>query len=317
VGGLLVEVDWRWVFIVNVPIGIAALAVGWRVLENTRDEHATARPDVIGAGLFTVAIAALILAIVQGSSWGWGGGRVVGLFVASFVLIAIVAVRSSRHPAPLVEPVIVRTRAILLANLSAILFFMAFATLLIGGVLFQTEVWRLSVLTAGLQLALGPLMSAIFAVPAAILGRKYGQRYIGALGTVMFAIAGGYFSATMTLEPDFLGAWLPTMLIGGAGIGLVLPTLSAAATAPLPPSRFATGTAVFGMTRQVGSALGVALFVAILGEPTRATVLADFEDVWTFMIISVLAAGVMLISIGPVRIGVAGTEGSPAVRGTP
>jgi EmrB/QacA subfamily drug resistance transporter len=312
VGGLLVQADWRWVFIVNVPIGIAAFAIGLRVLSERRDEHAAGRPDAIGAALFTVGIAALILAIVQGESWGWGGGRVVGLFVLAAVLTAIVAFRCARHPLPLVEPMIVRTRAIALANLSAILFFMAFAMLVIGGVLFQTEVWEVSVLRAGLQFAPGPLTSAIFAVPGALLGQRFGQRWVGAAGAVLFALGTLWFSEHMTREPDFMGALLPTVLLGGAGIGLVMPTLAAAATGPLPPARFATGTAVLGMSRQVGSALGVAMFVAILGQPTPRTVLDAYENVWMFLIACLIAASAVLLSVGPVRIGVAGAPGEGA-----
>jgi EmrB/QacA subfamily drug resistance transporter len=321
-GGLLVQAGWRWVFIVNVPIGIAAFAVGRRALRNTRDEHATGRPDVIGAGLFTAGIAALILAIVQGPSWGWGGGRVIGLFAAAAVLIAIVAVRCVRHPLPLVEPIIVRTRAIALANVAAILFFMGFATFVLGLVLFQTEVWRVSVLTAGLQLAPGPLTSAIFAVPGAVLGQRFGQRYVGTAGVVLGVLSILWFRSHAELEPDFASTLLPTVLVGGAGIGLVLPTLSAAATGPLPPSRFATGTAVLGMTRQVGSALGVALFVAILTGATAATVLDAYRDAWTFLIACLIGAGAALLSVGPVRMGAPGSSGDqaapePAAAGAP
>ncbi len=312
-GGLLVQAGWRWVFIVNVPIGIAFFTVGLRVLLNRRDEHARGRPDVIGACLLTAGIGALILAIVQGQSWGWGGARVIGLFAAAAVLIAIVAVRCTRHPLPLVEPVIVRTRAIALANVSAIVFFMGFAALLLGLVLFQTEVWHTSVLTAGLQLAPAPLTSAIFAVPGAVLGQRFGQRYVGAAGAVLTALSGLWLLTQLELQPDYASDMLPSGLIGGAGVGLVLPTLSAAATGPLPPSRFATGTAVLGMTRQVGMALGVALFVAILGRPTAATVIDDFRDVWTFLIATGLACGATLLSIGPVRIDASeSSAGEPA-----
>jgi EmrB/QacA subfamily drug resistance transporter len=311
-GGLLVQADWRWVFIVNVPIGIVACAAGLRVLRNVRDEHAAGRPDVIGAVLFTVGIAALVLAIVQGQSWGWSSGRVIGLFAAAVVLIAIVAVRCARHPLPFVEPAIVRTRAIALANAASVVFFMGFATLLLIAVLFQTRVWHLSVLTAGLQLAPGPLTSAIFAVPGAVLGERFGQRYVGAAGALLFALGGLWFRQRATLEPDFASVMLPSVVVGGAGIGLVLPNLSAAATGPLPPSRFATATAILGMTRQVGSALGVALFVAILGRPTIATVIGDFRDTWTFTIACGLAAGVAVLSIGPVRLEAPGSSAEKA-----
>ena len=301
-GGLIVEAGWRWIFIVNLPIGIAFLAIGLRVLVNRRDEHAQGRPDVLGAALFTVGIGALILAIVQGESWGWSGGRVIGLFAVAAVLTAVVARRCARHPVPLVEPVIVRTRAIALANLSSIVFFMGFAALLLGLVLFQTEVWRVSVLTAGLQIAPAPLASAIFAVPGALLGQRFGQRYVGAAGAVLFALGALWLHRYLEVEPDYASDALPAGLVGGAGVGLILPTLSAAATAPLPPSRFATGTAVLGMTRQVGSALGVALFVAILGQPTAATAIQDYREVWAFLIACGLATAAVLLAIGPVRI---------------
>ena len=303
VGGLLVQADWRWVFIVNLPIGIIAFAVSWRVLRNTRDEEAAGRPDVVAAGLFTIAIGALILALVQGEEWGWGGGRVLGLFAAFAVLTAVVALRCVRHPSPLVDPIIVRTRAIALANIAAILFFMSFAMFILGLILFQTEVWNTSVLTAGLQLAPAPLMSAIFAVPGGLLGQKYGQRYVGAAGVLLAIVSMLWIRETATLEPDYAYVLLPSALIGGAGIGLVVPTLSAAATGPLPPSRFATGTAVLGMTRQVGTALGVAAFVAIVGGSTMATVIDAYQDALTFFIVCLLGAGAALLAIGPVRFG--------------
>src|SRR5581483_4988490 len=300
-GGLLVQAGWRWVFIVNVPIGFIALIASVRLLRNTREETATARPDVLGAALFTGAIAALKLAIVQGQSWGWSGARVVGLLIASVLLIGAVAYRSARHPAPLIEPAIVRTRAVALANIAGILFFMAFAVLLLGGVLFQTQVWHVSILRAGLQIAPGPMMAALTAFPSGLLGQRIGPRYVAAAGAVLFALGGLWFRAHLTLAPDYATALLPSQIIGGAGVGLVLPSLSAAATASLPPARFATGTGLVGMSRQLGSALGVAIFVAILGHPTAATALGAFRNGWTFLIGSALAAGVVFAAVGAVK----------------
>jgi EmrB/QacA subfamily drug resistance transporter len=300
-GGLLVQAGWRWVFIVNVPIGLAAFIAGWRVLSDQREAQRAARPDVLGAVLFTGAIGALTLGIVEGQTWGWGGARVLGLFGAAAVLLGLVAVRSARHPAPLIEPVIVRTRAIALANLGGILFFMAFATMLLGGVLFQTAVWHVSVLRAGLQIAPGPLMAAAFAFPGGILGQRVGLRWVGAAGALLFALGGVWFRTHITLTPHYASALLPAQILTGAGVGLMLPTLSAAATSPLPPARFATGSAVLGMSRQLGSALGIAIFVAILGHPTRATALHAFRNAWAFLIVSALASGAVLASLGPVR----------------
>ncbi len=305
IGGLLVQAGWRWVFIVNVPIGLAALAAAARLLNEVRDRD-SARPDLLGAGLFTIGIASLTLAIVKGSAWGWTSPRILGLFAAAAVLVALVAVRCARHPAPLIEPVIVRTRAIAFANLGALLFFCAFGALLLGSVLFLTTVWHHSVLRAGLEIAPGPAMAAMFAFPGGVLGQRLGQRFVGAAGALLFAAGGVWFRTHMGAMPDYATAMLPAQLITGAGVGLVLPSLSAAATAPLPPARFATGTAVLGMSRQLGSALGVAVLVAIIGHPQPSAALAAFQDGWTFMICGAIGAGALLLSVGPVSIGAGG-----------
>jgi MFS family permease len=302
IGGLLVQAGWRWVFIVNVPIGLVTLVSAARLLREVRDPS-RARPDFEGAALFTVAIAALTLAIVKGQEWGWSGGRVLGLLIGAAVLTGAVAVRCVTHPAPLVEPVIVRTRAIALANLGGLVFFVAFGAFLLGNVLFQTSVWHDSVLRAGLQIAPGPLTAALFAFPGGVLGQRFGQRFVGAAGGVMFAAGGLWFRTHMGATADYAGALLPSQLIGGAGVGLVLPTLSAAATGPLPANRFATGTAILGMSRQLGTALGVAILVAVIGHPAPGAALHAFRGGWTFMIASALGAGLLLLSVGPVRIG--------------
>jgi hypothetical protein len=142
-------------------------------------------------------------------------------------------------------------------------------------------------------------------VPGGLLGQRYGQRFVGFAGALLFASGGVWWRTHMGATPSYASEFLPAQLLGGAGVGLVLPTLSAAATAPLPPARFATGTAVLGMSRQLGTALGVAILVAILGHPSPATALGAFRDGWDFMIASVLAAGVVLLSVGPVRVAAA------------
>src|SRR5207302_11388263 len=141
-----------------------------------------------------------------------------------------------------------RTRAIALANVGALLFFSAFGALLLGSVLFLTSVWHESVLRAALQITPGPAMAAIFAFPGGVLGQRFGQRYVGAAGALLFALGGFWWRTHMSITPDYASQFLPAQLLGGAGVGLVLPTLSAAATGPLPAERFATGTAVLTMS---------------------------------------------------------------------
>src|SRR3954454_8833355 len=100
IGGLLVQLSWRWGFIVNLPIAVVALVAGLRVLREERDPQASRLPDLPGALLFTAAIAALTAGIVEAPSWGWTSPRVLGLLLGSVALLAALAWRSSRPPVP-------------------------------------------------------------------------------------------------------------------------------------------------------------------------------------------------------------------------
>jgi EmrB/QacA subfamily drug resistance transporter len=299
VGGVLVELSWRWVFLVNVPVGIAAMVAGARVLTEVR-ESGGARPDAAGAVLLTGAVGTLVAAIVQGPAWGWGSTRVVALFAAAALLLAVFIWQSARHPAPIIEPELLRVRAFAAANVAGVLFFVGFAAMLLGSVLFLTEVWHQSVLDAGLKIAPGPAAAALFAVPGGILGHRIGPRAVGVAGTLLFALGGVFWASRVGPEVHYAADFLPGMLIGGAGVGLVNPSLAGAATAQLPPARLATGSAILTMSRQLGSALGVALFVAVLGTPGPADALGAFDDVWRLQVGAGLAAALSFALVGPV-----------------
>ncbi|MDX6657827.1 MAG: hypothetical protein QOH62_2620 [Solirubrobacteraceae bacterium] len=301
VGGLLVQASWRWVFLVNVPIGIAAIAAGARTLRELR-EPATERADALGAVLLTGAIAALTLGIVKGSEWGWGGGRVIGLFAAALLLGAGVAARSTRHPAPVIEPAVVRVRAFSLSAVAMLLFNVAFAGMLLSNVLLLTQGWHESILTAGLQLAPGPAMAALTAVPAALLAQRVGPRLVGFAGTLVFAAGAGLLALSAGETPHFASDFLPGIALGGVGVGLVLPSVQGAAMATLPPALFSTGTAKITMSRQVGAALGIAILVAVIGTPSPGHVVEAFQPVWRVEVFAALAAGGAMLAVGRRRV---------------
>jgi EmrB/QacA subfamily drug resistance transporter len=297
VGGLLVELGWQWVFILNLPITAVAFAAGMRVLPEVRDPSRV-KPDTAGAVVLAGAVAALVAAIVQGPEWGWDSAGVLALFAAAVVLGAVVVARAQTHPAPVVEPALVRERRFLLANVAMLLFFLAFSAMLLGSVLYLTEVWGRTTLEAGLMLAPGPLAAAISAVPGALLGAKLGFRRVGLAGVALYVAGGAWWMTQMGAQSNFAGELLPAMIIGGLGVGLVNPTLVGAASAALPPERFATGTGVLNMNRQVGTALGVALLVALVGTPAAPEAVDTFRDAWWIVVGSAASAGVALALIG-------------------
>ncbi len=313
-GGLLVQADWRLVFLVNLPVGAWALWRGSRLLAETRDPDPDGRPDWLGAALFAAAIGALTLGFVQAPEWGWDDPRTIGALAGAAAGIALFAARCATHPSPIVDPAMLRVRSFSMANVAAILFSAAFGAMLLSNVLFQTTVWGESILRAGLQLAPGPALAAITAVISSRFTNRVGQRTLIAAGCTLFATGMGLVLLLADTTPDWASELLPGLILTGIGVGLVLPSLNSAAAASLPPARFATGAAVVTMSRQLGIALGVAIFVAVLGTPAPGAVLGAFQAGWEFQIAAALLGALAGLGIG--QVGPAVSPAPVVPRGT-
>jgi EmrB/QacA subfamily drug resistance transporter len=301
IGGLLVQASWRWVFLVNLPIGLLTALLAARILNESRQPEGKGFPDVAGAALIVLGASSLMLAIVKGSEWGWIDTRTDGFFGLAVVLVAGFVYRCARHPSPVLELGLFRARAFSLANVSGTLFFAAFGAMLLASVLFLTRVWHEDVLTAGLQIAPGPITAAVVAVPGTLLAARFGQNVVAAAGSFLFAASGVWWLTQVGLQPNYVSEFLPGWLVGGAGVGLVIPTLASAAAGSLPPARFATGSAVYGMTRQFGIALGIAILIAVLGTHGRAEILSAFRNGWEVTVGLAVASAIAAVAIG--RIG--------------
>jgi MFS family permease len=211
-----------------------------------------------------------------------------------------------------IELPLLRVRSFALGNLAAMVFFAGFGAMLLSGVFLLTEVWGYSALKAGLALSPGPLMAAVFAIPSGRLGGRIGQRPVTAAGGLTFAASFALILASVGNSPEYASTFLPWFMLGGAGVGMVLGTLPAAVTASLPPERFATGTAVFGMARQIGAAIGVAALVALLNDTTGGNLLAGLQRGWWFSLITGLGTAALALAFGPVGVPAANTTPAPA-----
>ncbi len=296
IGGLLVQASWRWVFLVNLPFSLVALVVGARVLREIKDPVAH-KADLLGAGLLSIAVAAVAAAIVEGSNWGWSSAPILGAFTLAVLATVMLVVRSGRHPNPIIEPAVIRHRAVALADASSLVFFAGFGAMVLGGVLFLTGVWHESVLRAGFMIAPGPLVASMAAFPGGLLGSRFSHRAVGTVGSLLFAAAALWWITRIGGTADYVGAYLPGGLVSGIGVGLMLPALGGAATAPLPAERSATGTALYAMCRQIGLALGISCLVAVLGTATGLNAVHAFHHAWIFMAACSLTAGLILQGI--------------------
>ena len=296
-GGALVEAaDWRLVFLVNLPLGVAIVLAGRARLPQPRalDERL---PDLPGAAMLALGLATLTLAIVEGNDWGWSSAAVLGCFAAAAALIAGVVARSRTHPRPIVEPALFAHRSFAIGNLGTLLFAAAFFSLILGNVLFLTSIWGYTVLQAGAATLPGPALSTVVAGPAGRLADRFGHRAVIVPGTFSFA-AGVMVLRSAGAEPDWLGLWLPGAALTGIGIGLAFPTLGAAAVRDVPDDRFATASAVNAAFRQVGAVLGTAILVAIVGEPASLTeALSVSSDAYLFSVFAALASGTVALGL--------------------
>jgi len=297
-GALVVLSDWRLVFLVNLPLGVAVLLAGRRALP--APPVADSRlPDLPGALALALGLAAVTLAIVEGNRWGWASAATLAAFAAAAALLAAVVLRSLRHPRPIVEPELFAHSSFRLGNLGTLLFAAAFFSLILGNVLFLTGVWGYSVLHAGLATLPGPAMTTVVSGPAGRLADRFGHRAVIAPGTLVFA-AGVMVLRSAGAQPDWLGLWLPGAVLTGIGIGLAFPTLGSAAVRDVGDDRFATASAVNAAFRQVGAVLGTAILVAIVGEPaTLAAALDVSNGAYLFSVFAALAAGAVALGLRP------------------
>lgn len=289
-GGVLVTFDWRWIFIVNVPIGVVALIIGWLKLPEVPG-HDVPRPSFRAALLVTSGIGALTFAIVKANDWGWSSRGVMLGFAIAAISLAAFAWHCLRSKNPFVDPALFAVRPFTGATLVMAPYSAAFGAMLLSVALWDQTVWGWSALQTGLAIAPGPLLvpftSLLF---AGRLIARFGAAAVVSAGILSFAGALAIWATCMGPEANVPAA-VVGMMFTGIGVGLTFPTLMGVGAGSLPPSSFATGSAVINMIRQAALAIGVAIFVAILATPvSMAERIAAFQRGWWIMIAITMAA---------------------------
>lgn len=261
VGGAIIEVtDWRWIFLVNLPVVAVAVAVTHRYVDETRD--ARPRPvDWPGQATFTVAIAALVGGLIKAGDWGWAGTATLILFaVAALGLVSFVIVEA-RQRQPMFDLRLLRDRSFTGAAIAAFATSASLFGMFVYLTLWFQRVQGLDGLQAGLRLLPVTILALLAAAVAGRLSSVVSARLM--LSIALGATSIGLLQMTALDGESSWTVALPGLVLCGLGFGLANPTVAAVTLAVAPPERAATATGMNSTFRQVGVATGVAALGAI------------------------------------------------------
>ncbi len=316
IGGALVQLGgWRWAFMINLPVGAAALWAARSQLVESRAPGRRTLPDLPGAALLAASLALLNLVIIKGNDWGWASPAAVGTFGVTLVLLGLFVRSSRRHRSPLLDPALLRIPSFSIASLATVLAGFGFFAYMLTNVLWLQYVWGYDVLRAGLALVPGAVVAAVVASRLGPLADRHGYRQFVVPGALVWAGAYLWYHEQVGVVPAFWAEWLPGQILSGIGVGATLPLLGSAALAAVPGGRYATASAVVSSARQVGGVLGIAILVVVIGDPTPATAVTVFREGWMLSVVAFLVVAVLALPLGRLRTSAQGEDvddGAPA-----
>jgi EmrB/QacA subfamily drug resistance transporter len=314
IGGPLVDgLGWEWIFFINIPIGIAALAISPLLLRESRGTMTKRSYDPLGALTITAGLALLVYAVVEAPDVGWGSAQTLLLLAGSAVLVCAFVLIEARHKAPLVPLRLFRRRTIVGAN-SVML---VFGTLPYGLgfilTLYAQQVLGYSAVKFGLTSLVFPVMAAVGSIFGQSIVLRVGFRPVAAVGMALMG-GGALLLTQVSVDGTYFGDIFFGLLVFGPGVGLAFVTASIAALAGVPERESGVASGLSNTSFQVGAALGVAIVTTVavtrtadyLAAHTDANRLVGLTEGFrsAFMAVAILAGigvAVALLLLGKPR----------------
>jgi EmrB/QacA subfamily drug resistance transporter len=261
VGGVLTDgLGWESVFLLNVPIGIAALLVTWWKLAESRDPDAT-RIDWAGLATFSTALLVLVLALVRGNDEGWGSPLIVGLFAAAATLLAAFVAIESRVAEPMLPLGFFRRRAFTGVQLAAFAISGSLFALFLYLTLYLQSFLGFSPIGAGLRYLPITLGAFLVAPLAGVALARIQARFLLSAGLAATGV-GLLLMGNLGLDSEWT-ALLPGFVVAGIGVGLINPVIADVALSVVPKERSGMAAGINDTFRQVGVAVGIAAWGAV------------------------------------------------------
>lgn len=262
-GGLLERFSWHAVFLVNVPIIVAALIAGWFIVPTSKDPEGHPL-DLPGAVLSTVAMSSLLYAIIEAPVHGWLSPSTLGVFALAVLFLGLFAARQATAKDPMLDLRLFRDRRFSVASFGiALTFFTMFGTFFLLAQLLQLVV-GFTPLEAGLMQLPFSFVVMVVAPQVPRFVESYGSHVVGAVGLALIAISTAIFA--MATPSSGIAFLLTAAVIGALGMAAVPTPLTTLIMASVPPGRAGVGSAVNDTTRELGGALGVAALGSIMAS---------------------------------------------------
>ncbi len=268
-GGAITEhISWNWIFYVNVPIGVAGILISFFVVPESRDTSHEQRLDLPGLLSSGIGLLALVYALIEGHSYGWSSGRILGLLAVAAVALTAFVLLEMHQRLPMLDVSLFRNGTFAGANLVAILVTLAMFGIFVFFPIYMQTFRGWSPIQAGAALLPWTLMIVILAPVAGKLSDRVGSRWLIAGGMTVVALCCLELS-TVTLHSSF---WhmLPGFLLGGIGMSFVMTPMSAAVMGSVSVDKAGIASGVLNTFRQVGVALGIAIMGAIITNRAAA-----------------------------------------------
>jgi EmrB/QacA subfamily drug resistance transporter len=272
-GGILTDwLSWEWIFYINVPVGLAALALTPVLLTESRDAHVKSF-DVPGAVLVTSGLITLVYAITQANDYGWGSVETIGLFVAAGALLAAFVGWEARVKEPLMPFSIFRIRTVTAANISGLILGTVTFSMFLMLTLYMQQVLGYSPMKTGVAYLAVAGSAIVTSTIAAQLVTRVGVKPVIVAG-MAFLAAGLLYFTQVSVGGTYLGDLLPGFLLIAAGLGFSFVPISIAALAGVQASEAGLASGLFNTSQQIGGALGIAALSAVATSKTEAGVAA-------------------------------------------
>jgi EmrB/QacA subfamily drug resistance transporter len=269
-GGVLTDLaSWQWIFFVNVPVGIAALAATIRLVPESRADVAHRTFDVRGAVTVTSGLVVLVFAIIKSQAYGWGSPKTLGLMFGGLALLALFAVFERRSNAPLVRLSIFRVRTLAVADIVLLLVASGLFGMFFFVSLYVQEVLGYSPLRAGLAFLPVTAGIAIGAGIAQQLIRRVGVRGVGVVG-ITIATAGLAVLTQLPVHGSYLGNLMSGLFPMSIGMGLAFVPLTLLATGGVERNDAGLASGLFNTAQQVGGSLGLAILATLASSQTAS-----------------------------------------------